>query len=109
MVKMLSATELADLVTTHAVDVVDVRDAAEWDAGHLPMARNVPLEVLRADPELHLARDRPVAFVCAKGVRSLAAAKLADRFGYAEIYSVDGGVKAWAESRLPLVAVAQAA
>ena len=53
-------------------------------------------ETLRADPEVFLARGSTIVFVCAKGVRSLAAAKLADRFGYENVFTLDGGIKEWA-------------
>jgi rhodanese-related sulfurtransferase len=41
--------------------------------------------------------------VCAKGARSLTAAKLAERFGYAQIYSLDGGTREWARAGYQLV------
>lgn len=108
MVQVISPRELLDLIRAGA-DVIDVRGAAEWDAGHIEGARLVPLEVLRADPDAVLSHDRPLVFVCAKGVRSLAAAKLADRFGYAAIHSLDGGTREWQRAGLALVAHARAA
>jgi rhodanese-related sulfurtransferase len=44
-----------------------------------------------------------LVFICAKGVRSLAAAKLADRFGYDRVYNLEGGTKEWARSGLDLI------
>jgi len=37
-------------------------------------------------------------FLCAKGVRSLQAAKLAERFGYPRVYHLEGGMKEWVRS-----------
>lgn len=99
---MLTAAAAAELVSQVDVDVVDVRDDREWNAGHLPGARHIPLEQLRADPEAYLAH-KPILFICARGVRSLQAAKLAERFGYAQIYNLDGGTTAWSKAGLPLV------
>ena len=101
MVENVSANELADLLSTD-VDLVDVRDEREWLAGHVPGTRNIPLETLRADPDAYLAKTKPVVFVCARGVRSLTAAKLAERLGYAKVYNLDGGTQAWARSGLSL-------
>jgi rhodanese-related sulfurtransferase len=101
MVENVSASELADLLSTD-VDLVDVRDEREWLAGHVPSARNIPFETLRADPDAYLAKTRPIVFVCARGVRSLTAAKLAERLGYSRIYNLDGGTQAWAKSGLSL-------
>lgn len=101
MVETVTSPELAAMVD---VDLVDVRDERDWVAGHVPGSRNIPLETLRADPDAFLSKDRPVAFICARGVRSLTAAKLAERLGYAKIYNLDGGTSAWARAGLALVA-----
>ena len=101
MVENVSANELADLLSAD-VDLVDVRDEREWLAGHVPGTRNIPLETLRADPDAYLARTKPIVFVCARGVRSLTAAKLAERLGYPKVYNLDGGTQAWTKSGLSL-------
>lgn len=103
MVHTITAADLAELVSTHVVDLIDVRDPDEWQAGHIDGARLVPLEQLRADPDAALARDMATVFVCAKGVRSMQAAKLAERFGYERVYHLDGGTKEWARAGRPLV------
>jgi rhodanese-related sulfurtransferase len=103
MVLTVTPTQLESMVREERIDLIDVRDAAEYDAGHIDGARLVPLETLRADPDKQLARGTAIVFVCAKGVRSLAAAKLADRFGYEHVYSLDGGTKEWARAGHTLV------
>lgn len=108
MVHTVDTAELADLLGRESCDVIDVRDPAEFATGHLEHARNIPLETLRDDPEKFLSHDRPLVFLCKKGVRSLAAAKLAERFGYARVYNLDGGVLEWVRVGLATV-VARAA
>jgi rhodanese-related sulfurtransferase len=103
MVHAVTPSELAELATIPGVDLVDVRDRDEWEAGHIGGARLVPLEQLRADPDAALARGTTIVFICAKGVRSMQAAKLAERFGYEHVYNLDGGTKEWARVGLPLV------
>ncbi len=97
MVENVSASELADLLSSD-LDLVDVRDERDWLSGHVPGSRNIPLDTLRADPDAYLERTRPIVFICQRGVRSLTAAKLAERLGYATIYNLDGGTSAWAKS-----------
>jgi rhodanese-related sulfurtransferase len=110
MIQTVTPAELAELVkSTPELDVVDVRDPEEWITGHVPAARLIPLAALRADPEQYLVRGRPVAFVCSKGVRSLQAAKLADRFGYEPIFNLDGGTKGWVAAGFPLAHTSLAA
>ena len=104
MVQTVTPAHLAELASSQMIDLVDVRDPDEWQAGHIAGARLVPLERLRADPDAALARDMATVFICAKGVRSLQAAKLADRFGYQRVYHLEGGVKAWARAGQSLVA-----
>ena len=108
MVATLTVLEAAELIATSHVDVIDVRDHDEWSAGHLPAARVIPLDVLRADTDRALqGNPAGVLFVCARGVRSLNAAMMAARLGYDRVYSLDGGTSAWAAAGLPLVASAE--
>lgn len=109
MIQTVTPGALAELVSDQPVDLIDVRDQDEWLAGHIEGARLVPLEQLRADPDAVLARDAVTVFVCAKGVRSLQAAKLADRFGYERVYHLDGGTKEWVRAGRPLIGDVRAA
>jgi rhodanese-related sulfurtransferase len=101
MIRSIKTEEAVHLLSAGQVDVIDVRDQQEWDTGHIPGARLVPLEQLRADPGSALPRDN-VVFVCAKGIRSLTAAQLASRFGLVELYNLEGGTLGWARAGLPL-------
>ncbi|MDC0667819.1 rhodanese-like domain-containing protein [Nannocystis radixulma] len=101
MPRILSPREAEPLVAAGDVDVVDVREPDEWAAGHVPGARLVPLGELRDDPRAKLRGDR-VLLVCARGSRSLTAAKLAEQAGLAEVYSLEGGTIAWADAGLPI-------
>ncbi|MGW2089206.1 rhodanese-like domain-containing protein [Streptomyces sp. NPDC001880] len=83
--------------------VIDVRSPGEYADGHIPGARNIPLDRLQqALPELRTAaRDGGLVLVCASGARSQTArAKLAK----ASIPALDltGGTSAWARDGLPL-------
>lgn len=98
MVHTVTPTALTELVSSDAVDLIDVRDASEWEAGHIDGARLVPLEQLRADPDAALVRGPAIVFICAKGIRSMQAAKLAERFGYERIYTLEGGTKEWVKA-----------
>jgi rhodanese-related sulfurtransferase len=101
MVQTLSPQEAEQLISRGEVDVVDVRDAPEWDRGHLPHARLVPFHQLKSRPRQSLTRDG-VLFVCARGVRSLNAARLAEEAGFHVLYSLDGGTTSWVDAGLPL-------
>ena len=102
MIQTLSPIEARSLISGGGLDVVDVRDPGEWSSGHIPQARLVPLSELKTKREASLPHDG-ILFVCAKGVRSLTAAKLAETFGLTKLYNVAGGVNGWVSAGLPLV------
>ena len=81
--------------------MIDVRDPSEWTGGHVPTARLVPLEELRANPQAVLGRDG-VIFVCAAGVRSQTAARIAASHGLTKIYSLAGGTRGWIKAGFEL-------
>ncbi len=100
------ATHLAplaarDLIAAGGVEVIDVRDATEFAAGHLAGARNIPLSLFKADPKGSVKAAR-VLFVCAKGIRSATAASAAEEAGVSHVYSLDGGTSAWSAAGLRL-------
>jgi rhodanese-related sulfurtransferase len=110
MVATLKPTDALSLLANPDVQLVDVRDAAETAAGFIEGAHLIPLDALRANPDAALPnRDARIIFVCAKGIRSMTAAKLAERLGYANIYNVDGGLSAWTKAGLPLATANRAA
>jgi glyoxylase-like metal-dependent hydrolase (beta-lactamase superfamily II) len=76
------------------LQVLDVRRPGEFSGGHVPGAKNVPLD--RVDPRAGaLDRSRPTAVVCAGGYRSSAAASLLLRNGHRDLLNVVGGTSAW--------------
>ena len=73
--------------------LVDVREQAEWDAGHAPQAIHVPLSSL-ATASLPDYRGRRVLAICRSGNRSKQAVTLLAPRG-CDAYSVDGGMNGW--------------
>lgn len=101
MIHSLSPHQAHELLSRKDVDVIDVRDAHEWSSGHVPGARFIPLDQLRASPKSALHRDG-VLFVCAAGIRSQTAARIAAAAGLTEIYNLSGGTRGWVNAGLPL-------
>jgi rhodanese-related sulfurtransferase len=82
------------------LQLIDVREPYEWEAGRLAGARHIELERLAANAET-IDREKPVVFYCRVGARSGMAASAFRRAGY-DAYSLDGGITAWDEKGLPL-------
>ena len=102
MIQTLSPQEAETLISRGDFDVIDVREPREWSTGHVPHARLVPLAELKAKPQDALPRGG-VIFVCAKGVRSLTAAKVAESVGLTNLFNLEGGTNGWISAGLPLV------
>jgi molybdopterin/thiamine biosynthesis adenylyltransferase/rhodanese-related sulfurtransferase len=82
--------------------VVDVREATEWDHGHIPGARHVAKSRLEQEIEAAVPdRSTPLVLYCAAGVRSLFAAQTLRAMGYADVSSMSGGFEQWTSLGLP--------
>jgi rhodanese-related sulfurtransferase len=82
--------------------VVDVRTVAEFAAGHLVNAKNVPVEDL--DKRIaELPTDKPLIITCAEGRSAGKAAASLRAAGRAEVFVLEGGLRAWREAGLPIV------
>jgi sulfur-carrier protein adenylyltransferase/sulfurtransferase len=84
--------------------LVDTREPAEWNQGHLEGATLVPpVTVEERIGEVAPDRERPVLLYCRSGARSMRAARLLKELGYAEPINVAGGILAWEERGLPTI------
>jgi sulfur-carrier protein adenylyltransferase/sulfurtransferase len=82
--------------------IVDVREASEWEQGHLPDALHISKSYVEQQIEAAVPdRDAPVILYCAGGVRSLFAAQSLEQLGYTNVASMSGGFQAWKSSGLP--------
>jgi rhodanese-related sulfurtransferase len=95
----LGATRMIN--DTQAI-VLDVRAAGEFDAGHLPNARNIPLADLGARAG-ELPAGRPVIVCCNTGMTSAKGAAALRKAGRQEVFNLDGGLNAWRQAGLPVV------
>lgn len=82
------------------VAVIDVRNDQEWQAGHVPGARHIPLGYL-VDRIAEVPRDRSVIVHCQAGARSAIAASLLRRAGINDVTNMVGGFGAWTAAGLP--------
>jgi rhodanese-related sulfurtransferase len=102
VIQDISPQQAQELLSSGSVDLVDVREPNEWSRGHLPGARHVPLQRIKSEPSTSLPRDG-VIFVCAAGMRSQLAARVAEAMGLTRLYNLRGGLQSWATAGLPLV------
>src|SRR4051812_5385808 len=96
----VTPTEAANLVESASV-LVDVREPYEWNAGHAPDARHIPLGQLTGRIA-ELPTDRQIILVSRSGTRSAQAPAVLTTAGL-NAANLTGGMWAWASSGLPVV------
>ncbi len=86
--------------------LLDVREADEFQAGHIAGAVNIPRGLLEfrlsAAPEL-AARDLKVVLYCKTSGRAALAAEAMQSMGYLNVQSIAGGIDAWIAAGKPVV------
>jgi rhodanese-related sulfurtransferase len=82
------------------IQLIDVREPYEHEAGHIAGDRHIELEHLASEAET-IDRGSPVVFYCRVGARSAMAAHAFGRAGW-DAHSMDGGIEEWAGRGLPL-------
>ncbi len=106
-IKEIGGSELLKL-RDGGCPIVDVREPAEFAAGHIPGAVNIPRGVLEFEIDGHPAvncvkdpalahRDQPIALYCRSGGRSALAAEALKRLGFVEPLSLAGGFNSWTQ------------
>jgi rhodanese-related sulfurtransferase len=95
--------EAVQLINRRDAVVLDVRDAAEYKSGHITNARNVPeAELDSRAKELEKVKAKPIIVSCGRGNRSAGIASKLRKLGFAEVFSLRGGVAAWQQANMPL-------
>jgi phage shock protein E len=83
--------------------VLDVRTPAEFAAGHIPGARNIPHDQLaQRIAELDSVRDSEIVVYCRTGRRSGTALHTLKAAGFARLEHLDGDYTAWAAAKQPI-------
>jgi hydroxyacylglutathione hydrolase len=97
----LAPDELDGRQATGELELVDVRNSSEFDAGHLPGAANVPLGRL-AERLDELPRDRTLVVHCQSGARAGVAVSLLRARGFGSVVHLTGDYAAWSRDGRPV-------
>lgn len=83
--------------------LVDVREESEWAKDHLPKAEHLSKGIIERDIEQRIPDpNAEIILYCGGGFRSALAADNLQKMGYTNVYSMDGGIRAWREKGYPL-------
>lgn len=93
--------------------LIDVREPAEFQAGHIAGAVNIPRGVLEFQVDAHPAvanasdpalsgKACPVVLYCRTGGRAALSALNLQRMGFTDVHSIAGGITQWSTAGLPI-------
>jgi rhodanese-related sulfurtransferase len=86
-----------------AAQLIDVRTPEEFVLDRLDNARNINFRDSDFKEQLKgLDKSKPLLLYCAAGGRSLRTIELLTKFGFTDIYELEGGINAWIEQEKPL-------
>ena len=110
-IRECSVMEARDCATTHTL-LIDIREPAEFQRGHIPGAAHLPRGLLEFEihglvqrmmsEQVDSPEDQPIVLYCGTGGRSALAAETLAIMGYRNVRSMSGGIVAWAQARLPV-------
>jgi len=88
------AKELLDNDTEGEIQLLDVRQPREYESGHIPGAKLIPLGELEHRYG-ELDQDKKIIPYCRSGHRSMAASSLLCGLGFSNVYNLSGGIRTW--------------
>lgn len=102
MMQEISVTEAHSMLTDGSAHGIDVREANEWDAGHID---GTIWHALSDFNITHLPDDdKPIIFICRSGNRSGQVTNFLSQNGRTNVINMTGGMRAWHDAGLPMVA-----
>ena len=100
----INSTEAVLLMNRSKPLILDVRDEAEFAAGHIQGAKNIPVAELTARmKEIVKFKDKPVLVHCQKGMRAKGACSILKAQQFSQLNNLQGGLDAWIEAKMPLI------
>lgn len=93
-INQISVKEAKLMIESKAVQVIDVRDQAAYQSGHIESAVNITdanIEDFISGSDF----DKPLIICCYSGNMSQGAAAYFLERGFEEVYSLQGGYSAW--------------
>lgn len=111
--KNVTVEEAKKLVETEDVFILDVRTPSEFNSSHIKGATLIPVansggSNLSPDQLLdtrinEVPKNKKILVYCKSGNRSTSASKILVNAGYSQVYSMKGGINAWAGAGYPVV------
>jgi rhodanese-related sulfurtransferase len=102
-IREIGALEATQLINRRDALMLDLREPKDFEGGRVPNAVHLPQSQLASrGHELGKLTGRPVIAYCERGQRSRAAGAALIKLGFAEVYTLRGGLRAWSDAGLPV-------
>lgn len=99
----VSAARATRLANSEDAVFVDTRRRNEFEAGHVPNARNLPAaEVEQYIKQFEKLQEQPLVLYDDGGMAAHKTARQLAKRGFTRLYELDGGLQAWRDAKLPL-------
>ena len=105
----LTPHALTSMLNSASATVVDLRDKAEFEAGHIVDSVNVPFNLWQSqqraggDTDMQRHSGKPLVLVCKMGQQSSHVARRLAVQDFDGIYRLGGGIAEWRGAQMPLV------
>ena len=92
----ISGSQLQKMLNKSNILILDVRSLGEYKGGHIPNAKNIPVDTLSSElSSLNSYKDSEIVVYCASGGRSAKASDILSKNGFNKIYNLSGGVSSY--------------
>jgi len=99
----MDPTAAIRLMNNDEAVVLDVREASDFNNGHIKNAKNIPFTSLKGQLDNLLKdREKPVLAYCRSGNVSGKACRILKSSGFSNVHNLAGGILSWQDANLPL-------
>ena len=100
MIQSITVSRLKDMMAGENPPLlIDCREQNEWDQGHIPGAKLLPLSTLEEGSKtLEDKKSHSLVLQCRSGKRSLRACQFLSEKGFENLHNLEGGILAWMEN-----------
>jgi hydroxyacylglutathione hydrolase len=99
---VISLSEAKQLIENNGVQVIDIRGASEYNAGHIAKAENVFVGTLPDNLD-KISKDKKVIIHCQSGDRTAIGYSILAKNGYTNVMNFSGGITEWVNKGEPVV------
>jgi rhodanese-related sulfurtransferase len=101
--RAVSAREAVQLINSQDAAVVDIREQADYKAGHIINAKHIsPARLIEEAGRISADKTKPVIVYCKNGTMSPEACERLKTQGFQRVSYLKGGIHSWLDEGLPL-------